>query len=336
MKYKAAVIGCGMIGCGYDDDPKRKQISSHAGAYRDNSHTELVALADVDAEKLSTYSKKFAVPGYTNYLEMLEKEKPEIVSVCTNTTTHAKIVQEIAQEVVRSGSFVKAIFCEKPLATTVEEAQAMLQACAENNILLMVNHSRRFDLTHREAKAFIDAGRLGEIQQASAYYIKGLANSGSHLLDMLRFFLGDAEWVQATPSKNSSSLENDANVDGFLRFKSGVCCTLQALDVKAYWLFEIRLYGTTGLLEIKDSGFTFRYYSPQDSPRFSGFKELQEEKLPFPEHPKEMLPNAIENLINTIENKEKLWCPGEEGVAVLKLIEALRTSAREESRRINI
>lgn len=321
-----------MVGCGYDDDPKRKFISSHAGAYRNNPSTELVALADVDAEKLATYSKKFAVPGYANCLEMLEKEKPEIVSVCTNTATHAKIVQEI----VKSGSSVKAILCEKPLATTLEEAQGMLQACAEKNILLQVNHSRRFDLTHREAKAFLEAGGLGELQQVSAYYVKGLANSGSHLLDMLRFFLGEVEWVQAVPSKNLSSLENDANVDGLLRFKSGVCCTLQSLDVKSYWLFEIRIYGTKGLLEIKDSGFTFKYSSPQDSPRFSGFKELQEEKLPFPEHPKEMLPNAVENLINTIEKKEKLWCPGEEGLAVLKLIEALRTSAREESRRVNV
>ncbi len=334
MKYKAAVIGCGMIGCGYDDDPKRKQISSHAGAYRNNPRIELVGLADVDAEKLSTYSKKFAVPGYTNYLEMLEKEKPEIVSVCTNTATHAKIVLEIAQEAAKSGSSIKAIFCEKPLAATSEEAQAMLQACTEKNIFLLVNHSRRFDLTHRETKTFLEAGGLGEIQQVSAYYVKGLANSGSHLLDMLRFFLGEVEWVQATSSKNPSSLENDANVDGFIHFKSGVCCTLQSLEVKSYWLFEIRIYGTKGLLEIKDSGFTFKYYSPQDSPRFSGFKELQEEKLPFPEHPKEMLPKAVENLINTIENKEKLWCPGEEGVAVLKLIEALRTSAREEGKKI--
>ena len=62
-KYRAAVIGCGRIGCGFDDDPKRKYIATHAGAYFSNPQIDLIALADVSSEALERYAKEAVSAG---------------------------------------------------------------------------------------------------------------------------------------------------------------------------------------------------------------------------------------------------------------------------------
>ena len=116
MVYKCAIIGCGRIGCGFDDNSKL--IRTHAGAYYNNPKTVLNALCDIDKTKLSKYGKKYGVTNlYTDYKQMLRKEKPELISICTLVDTHHNIVSEAIKNSVRG------IFLEKPVANSLSNAK---------------------------------------------------------------------------------------------------------------------------------------------------------------------------------------------------------------------
>ena len=260
MTYKAGIIGCGRIGCGFDDDPKRKYIATHAGAYSSVNDVSLVALADTDRTKLEKYKEKFHVPSiFTDYMEMLKKEKPDIVSICTLNDTH----YEITKNAVESG--VEAIFCEKPIASKLDEARDMVNFCNKKNVVLMIDHQRRFCKFHQTVKAFIDNNKLGDIQQVSFYYTAGIANTGSHMFDLLRFFFGDVDWVFAVKSENISPNEKDPNFDGVLKFKNGIFCTIQACDINKFLVFDLNITGSTGRLKLIHSGFDYEFYTIGDS-----------------------------------------------------------------------
>jgi len=124
--WRAGIIGCGRIGVEFGD--------SHARAYMDCEDTELVVACDMDIAKAM---KSQAYYVCIDYHRMLETQKLDIISVCTPVETHCQIVCDIAP-------YVKAIYCEKPMATTLEECDRMIEVCYKHNIILQINHQRRF------------------------------------------------------------------------------------------------------------------------------------------------------------------------------------------------
>lgn len=334
MTYRAGVIGCGRIGCAFDDDPKRKYIATHAGAYFNSEKVDLVALSDVDTEKLHKYGKKYNLPLsslYTDHSDMLQREKLDILSICTWNSTHL----EIAEKAVEHG--IKAIFCEKPIADTLSNARKVANICKEHNVILMIDHQRRFDPFHREIRNFMQDGKLGTIQKSHVYYTAGIANTGSHVFDLLRFFFGDAEYVQShfsqTPSPNSS----DPNIDGVVMFKNGTLCMIQSCDVKHYLILEFDILGTSGRIRITHSGFDCEYYQVKESHLFSGYKELYQSRKPF-DVPvqKQFMVNAVQHLVDCIENKRIPVSSGLDGLGALELICAFYESALQNGAKISL
>jgi len=329
--YRATVIGCGRIGCSFDDDPKRKYVSTHAGAYSKNDEISLVALVDKDENKLKKYKKKFHVPSvYIDHNKMLTKEKPDIVSICTWDNTHYKITKDA----VKVG--VKAIFCEKPMASNLHDAREMISLCKKKNVVLMIDHQRRFCKFHQTVKSFIDGNNLGDIQQVSFYYTAGIANSGSHVFDLLRFFFGDVDWCFAVESKNVSPNKKDPNFDGVLKFKNGIFCTVQACDVKKFLVFDLDIIGSKGRLKLLHSGFDYEYYTVKDSHVFSGQKELyKSEKSPIDRNIiREPMVDGVRHLVECLKNNKKPISNGEDGLKSLELICAFHESAKKMGKKI--
>lgn len=324
--FRTGIVGCGRIGSEFDDDPKREHISTHAGAYAAVNETELVAVCDLNEEKLEKCKKKWNVPSaYTDYQEMIQKEKLGILSVCTLSDSHL----EITREAVKNN--VKAIFCEKPIADTLTNAEEMIKLCRENEVLLIVDHQRRFDRFHQQIKEFIQNGKLGRVQQVSAYYTAGIANTGTHLFDMLRFFFGDVAWIIG----NYRCEQEDPDIDVVLEFNEGFGASIQSLDVKEYLIFEIDIYGSSGRLRITNSGFGLEYYAVEDCVFYSGYKELSRSKVPFqvPEN-REFMVSAIEHIINCIKTNKEPVSTGEDGKAALELICAAHVSAQKDGEKI--
>jgi len=322
--FKAAIVGCGRIASLFDDDPKRKvSVATHAGAYKSNTRIELVAAADIDPLRLKNFGERWGLTSlYADYVEMLERQKIDILSVCTWNSTHYAICKNACLH------GVKAIFCEKPITDRLADADKMVELCREKKVILAVNHLRRWDKLHQQIKQYIAEGKLGKIQGASAYYTAGIANTGTHLLDILRLLFGEVEWLSAN-FKNDFDAP-DPCPDVYLYFKQGFGVTLQGMDVGSYLILEIDIFGTKGRLRIKDSGFSACLWEVVDHPEFSGYKGLGQERQAFGAGLKDTMANAVNDIIGCINTATLPMSSGEDGRAALELICAIHASGKEQ------
>ena len=169
MTLKAGIVGCGRIASEFDKEPNTRAVLTHAGAYSAADGVELVAACDLNEEKLEICGKKWGITSlYQDYKKMLEQKALDILSICTWNSTHP----DITREAVDSG--VKAIFCEKPIADSLKNADEMIELCNSRGVLLQINHQRRFDKFHQETGDFLQNGKLGGIQQVTCYYTAGV------------------------------------------------------------------------------------------------------------------------------------------------------------------
>lgn len=328
--FKAGIVGCGRIGSEFDDDPKRKMVSTHAGAYSAVDEVELVAACDFSKEKLEKCGKRWHIPSlYEDYKEMLERERLDILSICTWNSTHLDIVNEAVN------CNVKAIFCEKPIADTLQNANEIVRLCNERGVILQIDHQRRFDRFHQDTRSFLQNGNLGRIQQVTFYYTAGIALTGSHMFDLLRFFFGDVDWVQAIYSQNKSPNPSDPNIDGIVKFGSGTLCSIQACDVQNFLIFEMDCIGAKGRLNLTHSGFDLEFYEVRESSLFSGYKEVFPAPPPIEtDVPREFMVASVKHLIQCIEQRKTPISSGEDGRAALELICTFHKSARGDGKRI--
>ncbi len=148
MLFRCGVIGLGRIGCEF--------IDNHAKAYRDCKDTALSFLWDIDQIKTDAWCDFY---GIKNDVEL------DIISICTPPETHRQIVEQWSHD-------VRGIYCEKPIATTLEDADAMIELCHKRHIILQVNHQRRFG-------------------NPKFLFSRGILNTGTHMFDLLRMYFGE-------------------------------------------------------------------------------------------------------------------------------------------------
>lgn len=320
MNYKIGIIGCGRIASLFEEDIKIKnKPCTHAGAYNKIKNTEIIAACDIRKDRLERFSKTWGVKNlYTDYNEMLEKENLDIVSICTHAPEHKEICIKAAE------SGVKVIFCEKPMACSLKEAEEMIEACKKNNILLAINHTRRWDTCFQKIKEVIESNKIGKLLYLNAYSSVGLLNGTTHLFDLLRLYSGNAKWVQANIVKDEST---DPGGYGLIGFENDVRCYINAIW-KDYVYFGADIMGTHGFIKgtgMIRSGRSFEVSVSKKSESESKIKELYPIETAAPEW-KPPLVEAIKNLINAVENNEEIKCTGEDGKAALEIALAFHES----------
>jgi len=152
--YRVGIIGLGRIACELPDN--------HYLAYHNNPETALLCLCDNKKDLISEWGK-WNLSLWNDYLGMVKKWSLDIVSVCTPPETHREIVCNIAP-------YVKAIYCEKPIAETLGDADEMIRICHENNVILQINHQRNF-------------------LPVDVYFSRGCLNTGTHMYALIDHFL---------------------------------------------------------------------------------------------------------------------------------------------------
>lgn len=186
-KLRTAVIGAGVGG-------------GHGYAYARAPEYELVAVCDINPEVFGRFYERAEIaPGsiseYADYRAMLERESLDVVSVATPDHLHADPVCDALAAGVRG------IFCEKPLATTVADADRIIDALAHHNAALSVDHTRSWLPSYQAVRTAIRSGEIGSLTRIVAH-LGGrramLFRNGTHLVDAVCFF-ADAEpvWVIA-------------------------------------------------------------------------------------------------------------------------------------------
>jgi len=191
-KHRVAVIGTG----------RKKQRGDrfgyamayrHADGYRALDSCEMVACADIVEENARAFADTYDVPNvYLDYRKMLEKEQPDIVSICTWMSLHEQMVLDTC------AAGVKAIHCEKPMADTWGGSMRMAAAAKEAGVQLTFNHQRRYGKPFTIAKQLLDDGEIGELVRCECE-CGNIYDSGTHFIDMFSFFNREtpAKWVLA-------------------------------------------------------------------------------------------------------------------------------------------
>lgn len=331
QKYRAAVVGCGRIGLSMELDLKRIKPATHAGAFKMSNSTELCALVDIDPSKLHLASKIFSgVPTYTEVERMLDECNPHIVSVSTPLENHYPTVIQCAKK------RVKAIICEKPIAKTLREAKRMIDVCKRQGCLLFVNHTRRFDPLLNRVRGEIKNGIIGEIMQVTGYYTAGLFNTGTHLIDLLRMFLGEVSWVSSYREDRASSPSGDMNVNGWLMFRGGTPAAIQALDVKDYSIFELRFLGRRGAVTIDRFGFSVEYTPIRNCVDFANYKELDVDGRRREGNSRSFMKYLVDHVVGCLEGKLTPVSTGEDGMKTLQVLIALKKSAEMDGKRVAV
>ena len=240
-EYKVCVIGLTGIGAGNplkngNNGLGHKMPSSHMQAYDYAPATTVIGVCDLQ-EKLvqdtvSDWSGRFpGLKGFTDYKEMLAVCKPDILSVVTSDNRHANIVIDG----VKAG--VRGIFCEKPIATTLSDADRMIEAVENNNVTMTINHTRRWLPTYREVKKLLENGIIGQLKRITLNFGGPRAilfRNGTHMIDMVCFLSGSQPaWVFAELDEGYENYwpyqgDGGKNADlepgcsGFIHFKNGV------------------------------------------------------------------------------------------------------------------
>ncbi len=323
-QLRCAIIGCGRIGCGFDD--KTKTIMTHAGSYFNNPNTKLIALCDIDQKKLKKYGKKYDVYNlYTTSNKMFENEIIDCVSICTLVDTHLELVTQA----VKHG--VKAIFLEKPISNGLHEAKKIIDICNDNSIVLLVDHQRRFDPFFHTLKNLIQTKKLGDIQSVNIYYGSGISNTGSHIFDLIRLLFGEVVSTNARYNKNISANKLDPNLNIVLKFKNDIECTLQALDYKKYGLLEMDILGSLGrvTLNLTSKDISYSKISTKNS---LVYNTLIPSSLNIKNSKISAIQLGVKNLVNCLQLKHKPMCTGYDGYKSLELIIASIQSANQNKR----
>lgn len=151
------MIKIGIIGCGKITEVR------HAPEYHENPNCEITAFFDVVPEKAEAMAKLYGGKVYTSVEELL-KSDVDAVSVCVANRFHA----EISIQALKAG---KHVLCEKPMATTPEDCEAMVAAAKENGKYLMIGQNQRLAKAHMKAKELLDSGEMGEILAFETHFI---------------------------------------------------------------------------------------------------------------------------------------------------------------------
>ncbi|WP_219835864.1 Gfo/Idh/MocA family protein [Paenibacillus sp. R14(2021)] len=231
-----AVVGCGAIA-------QRRHIPEYAV----NPNVNFVAFVDPIFERAQELADQYGAKAYASYKEMLREVKPDAVSVCTPNYLHAEVTIAAAN----AGAHV---LVEKPMASTDEEAAAMIAAAKKNGVYLMVGHNQRLMPPHVKAKAILSSGILGRVLtfrtsfghpgperwsvdgKGSWFFRKpeaimgAMGDLGVHKSDLIRYLLND-EVAQVTGfigTLDKEGTDVDDNATCLLRMKSGAIGTLVA------------------------------------------------------------------------------------------------------------
>lgn len=277
--YTAGIIGTGGIAgmgiLGMHDESKigsEKVRASHAGGYHASDNIDLIAVADVDEQKLKRFGEAWDIPSNHRYLghqAMLERYDLDVVSVCTPSYLHREHVIDSAE----SAANPDVIWCEKPIATSVSDAEKMIDTCDSAGTELMINHSFRFTKKVRKVKQLIEDGLIGDVKAINAQFRRELMRNSTHLLDLIVFFLreraneilgyinGENDAVEAL---DGSRKVEDAGGGGIVVTEDGTFITIDCTVARDISSMGIQFIGTEGKLYLNNDDGEWRYWSLED------------------------------------------------------------------------
>ncbi len=327
--YRAVIVGLTGIGANRPEEVRGPVFgampSSHASAYHKHLQTEVVGVCDLRRDMLDAFCQRWGdvwpdVNTYTDYGEMLDQEQPDLVSVVTSDHAHADIAVAAAE-----GS-ARAILCEKPIATTMADADRMIQAAEANNTLLSIEHTRRWYPSYLQARAMIRSGELGRLRTVVCDQFGPRAmmfRNGTHMIDMMCFFadanpawlVGELEpgFEHFTEYKGDGGHDpaTDPFASAYIHFDNGVRAFYNCRKM-AFNGSKFSLTCDNGRIEISDQ--TFEVITQRDSRWWS------HAEVPIDPYMATRQSGAVAELVHVLERGGALVSPGREARKTLQIM----------------
>jgi predicted dehydrogenase len=176
--YRVGVVGLGGRG---------RQIAEH---WRGVPGAELVAIADLVPERIDQTRELVGdIDAYASHSEMLDNANLDVLTIGTTGQFHAQITRDACAR------GIKAIYCEKPMANSLADADAMIEVCREHDVILQIGHQRRWLKSINALRNAIKEGAIGLPTHGFVYWPTGrVGSSGTHLFDAINYIL-DSEPV---------------------------------------------------------------------------------------------------------------------------------------------
>lgn len=232
---RVGIIGCGSI------------FTMHATSVDHLKNARLVGVCDIKPDRADAAAKKYNVPAYYDYKELIEKEKPDVVHICVPHYMHPIISRYALEHGVN-------VLCEKPMSIDYESGESNVRLAEKNNLRYGIIFQCRYNNTSRLVKENLESGKLGKIISArctltwckpDSYYSlsdwKGTwdKEGGGVIIDQAIHSLDLANWfINSKPIEVQASIANrahdimkvDDTGEGYIRYKNGATMAFWAMN----------------------------------------------------------------------------------------------------------
>jgi predicted dehydrogenase len=321
----------------------------------------IVAIAEENEVRGSEAVRKFGGTYYKDYRDLLSRDDLDLVFIHSANNTHRKIVLDA----IGAG---KHLFCEKPLATTVADAEEMIDAVKGSGLRHAVGFCSRFIPEAERAREIIDEGLLGKLLSAKAliglagikeigcpdYMVDWMADpvrggggalidEGAHIFDLLHWFMGDVQSVCCTTTNlNKSQFKVEDNAITLIKFQNGALgsvSTLWSLNIDIGMRNVLEIYGTEGTLfvELTSKSPKVSLYTERTAktalhgwfdPYIKPAETEPHDYLSWPTHSRHYK-REVTHLIECFKNGRPFRATFDDGLKVARVTEAAYRSAKE-------
>ena len=344
QKVKVGIIGTGSIS------------NFHLQAYQKLDNVEVVAVCDLNKERVENYAKKYKIKNvFIDYHEMFKMKDLDAVSVTTWNSGHASI----SMAALEAG---KNVLCEKPLAMNAQEAEKMVETAKKTGKLLMVGFVRRFGENTRLLKKSVENEELGTIYYAKTGVIRRWGNPGGwfadkkcsgggpvidlgvHVIDLVRYLTGKPNPISVMAStfnrlgmksemkgitKYCSADHSDYNdvedaATALIKFNNGLTLffeTSWVLHTSKKEEIYLNLYGDKAGAQMEPE---IEYYEEKNH-YFTDVKPVIDPAASSFEH---NFNEEIEHFLDCVQNNRECLNPAEDGLVLMKILDAIYESAK--------
>jgi predicted dehydrogenase len=328
-------IGFGVVGCGMIGKVQAEAIASIPGA-------RLLAVCARDEKRVDEFAARFGASGYTDYDRFLDHPGLRIVNICTPSGLHA----EQGAAAARAGLHV---LVEKPIDTTLEKADALIEACDRGGVKLGVIFQSRFLPAVQNIKHAIDEGRLGRLMIGDAYvkwyrapeYYAGswhgtmamdgggaLINQAIHTVDLLRWMMGPVETAFAMKAAlRYPQIEGEDTLVASLRFQNGALGVIEATtSAKPGFKRRLEISGERGTIILDGDAISCWAIDGEDE-EAGGGEQITDGSANPAAISNEGHRRQIEDMLRAVIEDRAPMIDGREGRKSLEVVVALYESA---------
>lgn len=331
---RIAIVGSGLIG------------RVHAKAISKIDNVKLVAVSSRSQSSAAALATDFGCNYYTDYRRMFEKERVDLVSVCTPSGTRIDVCDAAVSNGIN-------ILVEKPLDITAERCRTIIEMCESAGVKLGTVFQMRFQPAFQRVREAVLAGKFGRLILGNAkticyrsqeYYDQGgwrgtweqdgggaLMNQGIHTVDVLRWIMGDVNAVSAYAAHLTHDIEVEDTVSASVKFANGAFGSIQATTSVGRGIDkQIEIYGEKGTVIIDGANITT--WDFEEETDFDPSKEKKKELVSSARSP--VIEDVwghqqqITDMVNAIRSNAEPVITGEDGLRATQIVEAIYRSAK--------